>query len=36
MNVPDELMDYKVFYASGRSGWAVENMDDITKENTSV
>lgn len=36
MNVPDEMMDYKVFYASGRSGWAVDSEEKINDEEKNV
>jgi GTP-binding protein len=28
----DNVLDYPVFYASGRDGWAVKNMDDEKKD----
>lgn len=28
LNCPDHFMDYPVFYASGKNGWAVEDMND--------
>lgn len=32
LNCPDQFMDYPVFFASGKNGWAVENLND-KKEN---
>lgn len=28
LNCPDELLNYPIYYASGKNGWAVKNMDD--------
>jgi GTP-binding protein len=28
LNCPDHFMEYPVFYASGKNGWAVENLTD--------
>ena len=33
MGATDEQLDFPVLYAVGREGWAVENLDDINKEN---
>jgi GTP-binding protein len=27
LSCPDEFLDYPLYYASGKNGWAVENMD---------
>ncbi|MBR6470713.1 MAG: translational GTPase TypA [Victivallales bacterium] len=32
LNAPDELLDFPVVYASGRDGWAVENLEDERKD----
>lgn len=32
LNAPDELLDFPVVYASGREGWAVENLSDEHKD----
>jgi len=29
MNIPDELLDYPIYYASGRDGWAVDEISKI-------
>ena len=29
MSMFEEYLDYKVYYASGRSGWATDNIDNI-------
>ena len=34
LNAPDELLDFPVVYASGRDGWAVENLEDERKDLT--
>jgi GTP-binding protein len=28
LNCPDELLSYPIYYASGKHGWAVKNMED--------
>lgn len=28
LNCPDELLNYPIFYASGKNGWAVKDLDD--------
>lgn len=33
MEVHEDLLDYPVYYASGREGWAVSNIADITSTN---
>ena len=32
LNAPDNLLDFPVVYASGREGWAVDNLDDERKD----
>ena len=34
LNAPDELLDFPVVYASGRDGWAVEDLEDERKDLT--
>lgn len=32
LHCPDHLLDYPTFFASGKNGWAVENMNDEKKD----
>jgi GTP-binding protein len=34
LNAPDELLDFPVVYASGRDGWAVNDLEDERKDLT--
>lgn len=29
LEMKEELLDYPILYASGRDGWAIENIDDL-------
>ncbi|EGR28522.1 hypothetical protein IMG5_173780 [Ichthyophthirius multifiliis] len=33
MDIPEEDLDYPVYYASGRDGWAVDNLNNIKSDN---
>ena len=32
LEMSDDLLDYPILYASGRDGWAIENMSEIQKD----
>lgn len=32
LNCPDNFIDYPIFYASGKNGWAVQNLKDEKKD----
>ncbi len=32
LNAPDNILDFPIVYASGRDGWAVDNLDDERKD----
>ena len=36
LDTSDDMLDYPVFYASGRDGWAIRNLDDERKDISSV
>lgn len=36
LDISDDLMEYPVFYASGRDGWAIADMKDIKKKDKNV
>ena len=36
LDASDDLLDYPVFYASGRDGWAIRNLEDERKDIYSV
>ena len=36
LNAPDELLDFPVVYASGRDGWAVNDLEDERKDLTAL
>ena len=33
LDAPDESLEYPVFYASAKNGWAVKDVKDIKKDN---
>jgi len=32
LDASDDLLDYPVFYCSGKNGWAVKNLDEPKKD----
>lgn len=36
MECSDDLLEYPVFYASGKNGWAVKNLEDERKDMSCV
>lgn len=32
LSCPDHFLDYPIYYASGKSGWAVDNLKDEKKD----
>jgi GTP-binding protein len=33
LDAPDESLEYPIYYASAKNGWAVDDIKDINKEN---
>lgn len=36
LDLSDDLMEYPVYYASGREGWAIQDMKDINKKDKNI